>query len=163
MPIYAFECTDCSHASDRLQKLSDPDPETCPACGKTTIKRQLTAPAFRLAGSGWYETDFKKDGEKKRNLAGADAKTGTDQPAATPKTDAPKKVEATPAAGPPYRPGRPRRPHPRRAADPSATPGRGPAASAGILFRRLHIRQQLDRRRRRPQHHVESGRMRILA
>ena len=32
------------------------------------MKRQLTAPSFRLSGSGWYETDFKKDGDKKRNL-----------------------------------------------------------------------------------------------
>ncbi len=34
------------------------------------MKRQVTAPSFRLAGAGWYETDFKKDGDKKRNLAG---------------------------------------------------------------------------------------------
>jgi predicted nucleic acid-binding Zn ribbon protein len=41
------------------------------------VKRQLTAPAFRLAGSGWYETDFKKDGDRKRNLVekGEGAKT----------------------------------------------------------------------------------------
>ena len=32
------------------------------------VRRQLTAPSFRLAGAGWYETDFKKDGDKKRNL-----------------------------------------------------------------------------------------------
>ncbi len=71
MPIYAFECTECGHAYDRLQKLSDPDPDVCPECGRASIKRQITAPAFRLAGSGWYETDFKKDGDKKRNLAGS--------------------------------------------------------------------------------------------
>lgn len=71
MPIYAFECTECGHAFDRLQKLSDPDPESCPECGRAGIKRQITAPSFRLSGSGWYETDFKKDGDKKRNLAGS--------------------------------------------------------------------------------------------
>jgi putative FmdB family regulatory protein len=70
MPIYAFECTDCGHSFDRLQKLSDPDPDACPSCGRDTVRRQVTAPVFRLAGSGWYETDFKRDGEKKRNLAG---------------------------------------------------------------------------------------------
>jgi putative FmdB family regulatory protein len=68
MPIYAFECAACGHSFDRLQKLSDPDPTACPACNADAIKRQLTAPAFRLAGGGWYETDFKKDGDKKRNL-----------------------------------------------------------------------------------------------
>jgi putative FmdB family regulatory protein len=69
MPIYEFECPACSERFDRLQKLSDPDPDTCPNCGATGVRRRLTAPAFRLAGSGWYETDFKKDGDRKRNLA----------------------------------------------------------------------------------------------
>lgn len=70
MPIYAFACDACEHQFDRLQKLSDPDPDTCPECGAAKIRRQVTAPAFRLAGSGWYETDFKKDSDKRRNLAG---------------------------------------------------------------------------------------------
>lgn len=70
MPIYAFECTACGHSFDRLQKLSDPDPSVCPHCGAEQVRRQLTAPQFRLAGGGWYETDFKKDGDKKRNIAG---------------------------------------------------------------------------------------------
>lgn len=76
MPIYGFECESCGHQFDRLQKLSDADPTHCPACEKETLRRQLTAPQFRLSGSGWYETDFKKDGDKKRNLAeGSDAKS----------------------------------------------------------------------------------------
>ena len=70
MPIYAFICDSCGHSFDRLQKLSDADPEACPECGAPAVKRQLTAPSFRLSGGGWYETDFKKDGDKKRNLAG---------------------------------------------------------------------------------------------
>ncbi|MEO7065185.1 MAG: zinc ribbon domain-containing protein [Dokdonella sp.] len=69
MPIYEFECTACGNIFERLQKLSDADPTDCPDCGKHKVKRRLTAPAFRLAGSGWYETDFKKEGEKKHNLA----------------------------------------------------------------------------------------------
>ncbi len=69
VPIYAFECTTCGDRFDRLQKLSDPDPSVCPECGAHTVKRRVTAPSFRLSGSGWYETDFKKDGDKKRNLA----------------------------------------------------------------------------------------------
>lgn len=79
MPIYAFRCAACGHTFDRLQRLADPDPDACPACAADAVKRQLTAPAFRLAGSGWYETDFKKDGEKKRNLVegGEGAKTDT--------------------------------------------------------------------------------------
>jgi putative FmdB family regulatory protein len=82
MPIYEFECPDCGEIFERLQKLSDPDPTTCPACGKTHVKRKLTAPAFRLAGSGWYETDFKKDGDRKRNLAAKDDAPKTDSKSA---------------------------------------------------------------------------------
>ncbi len=70
MPIYAFQCLSCGHSFDRLQKLADADPSHCPACGDAQVKRQLSAPAFRLAGSGWYETDFKKQGQ--RNLARKD-------------------------------------------------------------------------------------------
>src|SRR3546814_4032820 len=69
MPIYAFACNSCGQRFERLQKLSDADPEVCPACAQQSVRRQLTAPQFRLSGSGWYETDFKKDGETKRNLA----------------------------------------------------------------------------------------------
>ena len=69
MPIYAFECGSCGHQFDRLQRLADPDPTVCPDCGAEQVRRQLTAPQFRLAGGGWYETDFKKDGDKKRNIA----------------------------------------------------------------------------------------------
>ncbi len=101
MPIYAFQCTECGHSFDRLQKLSDPDPDACPACGAAAVKRQLTAPAFRLAGSGWYETDFKKDGDKKRNLVeSGDAKPASGDASAAGGTTAPKPAaaEAKPAA-----------------------------------------------------------------
>ncbi|HVI59303.1 MAG TPA: FmdB family zinc ribbon protein [Luteimonas sp.] len=92
MPIYAFQCTTCGHDFDRLQKLSDPDPDACPECGAPTVRRQLTAPAFRLAGSGWYETDFKKDGDRKRNLV--EGGEGAGKPA---QADAPKTPEKAPA------------------------------------------------------------------
>ena len=102
MPIYAFACDACGHRFDRLQKLSDPDPDRCPACAaEGAVHRQLTAPQFRLAGSGWYETDFKKDGDKKRNLAGegggADKPAGESKPEAKP--EAKPAVPATPAGG----------------------------------------------------------------
>ncbi|MCF7222005.1 FmdB family zinc ribbon protein [Marilutibacter chinensis] len=105
MPIYAFECAACGHSFDRLQKLSDADPSQCPACGDAGVRRQLTAPQFRLAGGGWYETDFKKDGDRKRNLAGdagaskpAESKPAESKPAESKPTEsrptAPAKTEA---------------------------------------------------------------------
>lgn len=98
MPIYAFECDACGHAFDRLQKLSDPDPAECPACGAPQVRRQLTAPSFRLSGSGWYETDFKKDGDRKRNLSDKPDAAKPDAAAAAPAPAA--KTEAAPAAKP---------------------------------------------------------------
>jgi len=70
MPIYGYACSNCNHTFDVLQKMSDPRLVDCPECGKPTLKKQLSAPKFRLKGKGWYETDF-KTGDK-RNLA-ADA------------------------------------------------------------------------------------------
>ena len=70
MPIYEFECVPKGHIFDRLQKMDDPDPEVCEVCGEGPVRRRVTAPAFRLAGTGWYETDFKGDKDKRRNLAG---------------------------------------------------------------------------------------------
>jgi putative FmdB family regulatory protein len=70
MPIYEYQCEKCHHHLEALQKLSDKPLRECPECGKHTLKRLLSAPLFRLAGSGWYETDFKSDKETKRNLAG---------------------------------------------------------------------------------------------
>jgi putative FmdB family regulatory protein len=95
MPIYEFECQSCGTRFDRLQKLSDPDPDACPDCGAPQVRRRVTAPAFRLSGSGWYETDFKKDGDKKRNLAGKDEAPKAESPKSEPKAD---KTETKPAA-----------------------------------------------------------------
>ena len=93
MPIYEFECTTCGTRFDRLQKLSDPDPDVCPECGKVSVKRRLTAPSFRLAGKGWYETDFKKDGDKKRNLAEKPEPAKTESKPAEPAPEKPKAAE----------------------------------------------------------------------
>ncbi len=69
MPIYEFECSSCGHRFDHLQKLSDADPTVCPACRAARLRRRVSAPFFRLAGNGWYETDFKGSGEQKHHLA----------------------------------------------------------------------------------------------
>ena len=91
MPIYEYQCEKCGHHLEALQKISDKPLRECPECGKHSLKRLMSAPLFRLAGSGWYETDFKSDKEQKRNLvekgdaepAGAESK-GEAKPAAVP-------------------------------------------------------------------------------
>lgn len=84
MPIYEYVCARCGTKSDHLMRMSDPDPGECPHCGPATMTRALSAPSFRLSGSGWYETDFKKDGDAKRNLVdkpAADSKPAETKPA----------------------------------------------------------------------------------
>ena len=68
MPIYEYRCGACGHYLDALQKMSDASLRKCPECGKSRLRRLVSAPSFRLKGSGWYETDFKGDKENKRNL-----------------------------------------------------------------------------------------------
>ena len=68
MPIYAYQCQACGQSLEVLRKISDPPLSDCPGCGKAELMKLLTAPSFRLGGSGWYETDFKTG--NKKNLAG---------------------------------------------------------------------------------------------
>ena len=69
MPFYEYECQSCKFYTEVMQKISDPPLVKCPSCGKRTLLKLVSAPVFRLKGSGWYETDFKSEKEEKRNLA----------------------------------------------------------------------------------------------
>jgi putative FmdB family regulatory protein len=96
MPIYEYGCRSCGHTLDALQKINDKVLRKCPECGKPALRRLMSAPAFRLKGGGWYETDFKADGEKKRNLA----ETGAPKDEAKSKDDTkPKESKADAASG----------------------------------------------------------------
>jgi len=95
MPIYEYVCAACGHHLEALQKMSDAPLRKCPDCGKSRLRRQVSASQFRLKGSGWYETDFKNSGEKKRNLVEAAAAESGDGAA---KSDAGKDASAEPAA-----------------------------------------------------------------
>ena len=115
MPIYAYKCSSCGHADDVLQKISAAPLTNCPACGKATYSKQVTAPQFQLKGSGWYVTDFrggnkpdadaKPDAKTDAKTDGAKADTKTDTkaepaaaPATTPAANTPATTNATPAA-----------------------------------------------------------------
>ena len=109
MPIYAYRCSECGHAKDVLQKMSDPVLTECPACGASAFTKQVTAAGFQLKGSGWYVTDF-RGGDKPPAKAGDDAKGApatTDTvaaPAAGAKAEsaaAPAPAAAAPVAAPP--------------------------------------------------------------
>ncbi len=72
MPIYEYQCGECHHEFEALQKMSDQPLVDCPECAKAALVKKISAAAFRLSGSGWYETDFKSG--NKKNLAGDAAK-----------------------------------------------------------------------------------------
>ena len=76
MPIYEYECRSCKHVLDALQKMSDEPLKHCPSCGEPELRKLLSAPRFRLKGSGWYETDFKD--KNRRNIAGGDSSASSE-------------------------------------------------------------------------------------
>jgi len=93
MPIYEYVCRNCGHELERLQRLSDDPLTQCPECDTPELKRKISAAGFRLAGGGWYETDFKSDG--KRNIASGDDKTSKSTSSTTDKSDSAKSEPAS--------------------------------------------------------------------
>jgi len=59
MPIYEYQCTACGHDFELIQRMSDAPLVDCPACAQPQLRKKLSASAFHLKGSGWYQTDFK--------------------------------------------------------------------------------------------------------
>jgi putative FmdB family regulatory protein len=99
MPIYAYKCGSCGHAKDVLQKISDAPLTDCPACGKPTFSKQLTAAGFQLKGSGWYATDFKGGSGGATSPAVTPASGESAAPAAGAETAATAAPAAAAAAG----------------------------------------------------------------
>ena len=92
MPIYGYICKNCEHTLDALQKMSDEPLVDCPACAEPQLKRQLSAPRFRLKGQGWYETDFKSGNQ--RNLHSDTEATKKDDKSSDKKAEPEKKTES---------------------------------------------------------------------
>ena len=65
MPIYEYECKQCHHQLDLMQKMSDPPAEQCPNCMQNSLVRLVSAAGFQLKGQGWYATDFKNKNSSK--------------------------------------------------------------------------------------------------
>jgi len=83
MPIYEYACVSCDHHLETLQKMSEDPLVFCPECGEESLRKKVSAAAFVLKGSGWYETDFKNSGKEKPK----DAKAGDGQPASKTSSD----------------------------------------------------------------------------
>ena len=78
MPIYEYECARCGHIMEAIQKVTEAALTECPACHKQGLRKQITAAAFHLKGSGWYATDFKDKSRVKKD----DKDKAADTPAA---------------------------------------------------------------------------------
>ena len=88
MPLYEFECEACKKRFERIQKFSDPNPDVCPVCGKSPVRKLPSSPAIQFKGSGFYINDYAKkpsesssdSGSKSRDgdKSGGDGKSGGD-------------------------------------------------------------------------------------
>jgi putative FmdB family regulatory protein len=96
MPIYEYQCGECSHRLEKLQKISDDPLVDCPECGRPALTKLVSAAGFRLKGGGWYETDFKD--KRKRNLAG-DSEGGAGDGKRDAKADGKKDGSGTSSSG----------------------------------------------------------------
>ena len=135
MPFYEYECQNCKFYTELMQKITDPPLEKCPSCGKKTMQKLISAPVFRLKGSGWYETDFKGDNESKRNLAGAEKEEPKTEAAADSTKAADSKADAKPAPAAESKPAAESAgsvSQPRRQGASSSGKGSGSAGRAGV-------------------------------
>lgn len=62
MPTYEYECPDCGHVFEEVQKITAPALTDCPKCQAKNVRRIISATAFHLKGSGWYKTDYGSSG-----------------------------------------------------------------------------------------------------
>ncbi|MCG5529721.1 zinc ribbon domain-containing protein [Halorhodospira halochloris] len=81
MPIYEYQCNSCGHRLEAIQAVSDEPLSYCPECQEAQLKRLVSAVAFQLKGTGWYETDFKNKGRGAANKPDSEGATDADKSA----------------------------------------------------------------------------------
>ncbi len=102
MPLYEFRCGECSKVSEFQLKMSDPAPAVCPVCGKGTLTKIMSVPAFQLKGSGWYKDSYDGKSNKKPDTP---ASSGNESSAgSTPAAPAASPAAAAPSAPAPAAP-----------------------------------------------------------
>ncbi|HXI28821.1 MAG TPA: FmdB family zinc ribbon protein, partial [Vicinamibacterales bacterium] len=91
MPLYEYQCDECGHTFEKIQKFSDPLEDTCPKCGGP-VRKLMSSPAIQFKGSGWYITDYAK---KDSSPAKADSKTETKNDAKSESSGSDKSTESS--------------------------------------------------------------------
>lgn len=102
MPTYEYKCFSCQHVFEVFQKISDEPVSTCPKCSAEEVKRLLSAAPFHLKGSGWYATDYGKNGNASSPSPASTTTTDsdTDSTAKSEKDSGDKKKETTQTKSP---------------------------------------------------------------
>jgi putative FmdB family regulatory protein len=62
MPLYDYRCHKCGEVFEVRQKFSDELLRQHEGCGGE-LERLISAPALQFKGSGWYVTDYAKNGK----------------------------------------------------------------------------------------------------
>jgi len=89
MPTYEYQCPE-GHEFELFQKMAEKPRAKCPVCGKTAVRQISGGAGLVFKGSGFYITDYGKDGKGPR-------KAESEKPAADAKSE-PTKADAKPAA-----------------------------------------------------------------
>ena len=116
MPTYEYQCPE-GHVFEKFQKMSDKPRANCPTCGKPATRKISGGAGLVFKGSGFYITDYGKDGKGPRKPEKESAPAGESKPAGEPKADS-TKSDPKPAAKSDSAPGKS-----------SSRPGKGKAAS----------------------------------
>ena len=74
MPTYEYECPE-GHAFERIQKISGKPRAKCPTCGKAASRKISGGAGLVFKGSGFYITDYGKDGKGVRKSEAASEST----------------------------------------------------------------------------------------
>lgn len=96
MPLYEYQCDNCGHRFEVIQKFSDAPVKVCPKCGGPVTKL-LSSPAIQFKGSGWYITDYARKGESATTPASSESKTDPPKSETKAETKSETKSEAKPA------------------------------------------------------------------
>ncbi len=122
MPTYHYRCKACNHEFEEFQSMADDPLTKCPSCKKSKLVRIISGSGLVFKGSGFYLTDYKKQGASSAETAGekkpaSGASTGTGEEGTTGGTEGGK--EAGGGSGKPS------------GTDPGKASGRSPAKEGG--------------------------------